>query len=72
MANFKLDKIHIEANQVSGSNYSFFVYDAVKVKLKKDIKYVEPGSTEKTESKYTIFAADTEQECIDKKIELGL
>ena len=72
MAKFKITKVDIEANQVSGSDYWFFIYDADKMILKKKIKYVEPDSSETTESKYTIFVADTEQECIDKKIELGL
>jgi hypothetical protein len=72
MANYKLEKSTLEVNKVSGGDYWFFIYDGNKNKLKKDIQYIEPNSTSKTESKYTIFAADTEQECIDKKIELQL
>jgi hypothetical protein len=72
MANYNVQQIQIEANQISGGDYWFFIYDSDKMKLKKDIIYVESGSLEKTATKYTIFASDTEQECIDEKIRLGL
>jgi hypothetical protein len=72
MANFNIQNVQIEANQISGGNYWFFIYDAEKMKLKKDTQYVEPDSTSKTATKYTIFASDTEQGCIDEQIRLGL
>ena len=72
MAKFQITTIDLIVNQVSGGDYWFFVYDADKLKIKKDTAYVDVGSIQKTQTKYTIFAADTEQECINKIIELGL
>lgn len=72
MANFKQETFDLVVNEVSGGNYWFFIYDEIKMKLKKDIVFVEPESKEKTQTKWTIFASDTEKECIDRKIELGL
>lgn len=72
MANYTINTIDLKVNQISGGDYWYFIYDAEKMKLKKDIDYVEPDSSEITESKYTIFASDTEQVCINKKSELGI
>jgi len=72
MSNYKIKTSTVDINEVSGADFYFFVYDPDKLKIHKEIEYVEEGSVCITQTKYTIFAADTEAECNAKITELGL
>lgn len=63
MSKINVIKIDIETNQVDSINYWCFTYDAEKKIFKKKLDFIDIG---KTQSRWELFAATTEQECIDE------
>lgn len=69
MSKIIVNKVNVETNEVDSTDYWVFTYDAEKKKIKKKLSFIGVGNTQ---SRWSLYAATTEQECIDEINRLNL